>query len=58
MRVIKRNNELENVSFDKILNRLNNLCNLPDYKKLNCDVSIGHIISANKSNDSTRYLVI
>ena len=40
MRVLKRNGNLEDVSFDKIQNRLNNLCNLYFLDKLTCDISI------------------
>jgi ribonucleoside-diphosphate reductase subunit M1 len=40
MRVQKRNGNLEEVSFDKIQNRLKSLCNLDGFKKLKCDVSL------------------
>ena len=41
MRVQKRNGNLEEVSFDKIQNRLKSLCNRSlNFKRLLCDVSL------------------
>jgi ribonucleoside-diphosphate reductase subunit M1 len=40
MRVQKRNGSMEEVSFDKIMNRIKSLCNEPNIKKLNVDPSI------------------
>ena len=40
MRVQKRNGSMEEVSFDKILNRIKSLCNDPNLKELNVDPSI------------------
>lgn len=40
MRVQKRNGDYENVSFDKILNRISSLCNEPGLKILNIDPTI------------------
>ena len=37
MRVQKRTGEFENVSFDKIMNRISSLCNEPGLKELNID---------------------
>ena len=40
MRVQKRDGEFENVSFDKIMNRISSLCNEPGLDKLNIDPTI------------------
>ena len=40
MRVQKRDGEFENVSFDKIMNRISSLCNEPGLKELNIDPTI------------------
>ena len=40
MRVLKRSGSFENVSFDKILNRIDSLCNDQNLKKLNIDPTI------------------
>ena len=40
MRVQKRNGDFENVSFDKIMNRISSLCNEPGLKVLNIDPTI------------------
>ena len=40
MRVQKRNGNLEEVSFDKIQNRLKGLCNKGSLRGLSCDVSL------------------
>ena len=40
MKVKKRDGRFEEVSFDKIQNRLNSLCNLNEYPRLICDISI------------------
>ena len=40
MKVTKRNGNIEDVSFDKILNRIKSLCNFETLKKLNIDPTI------------------
>ena len=40
MRVLKRNGSYEDVSFDKILNRIKSLCNDSKFKKINIDETI------------------
>ena len=40
MRVLKRSGSFENVSFDKILNRIDSLCNDKNLRKLNIDPTI------------------
>ena len=40
MRVQKRNGEFEEVSFDKILKRIQSLCSGQGFKKLNIDPSV------------------
>ena len=40
MRVLKRSGSFENVSFDKILNRIDSLCNDQNLKNLNIDSTI------------------